>query len=99
MSRNNLWTTAELLKLQKLIAANKNPKLISEEFDRSFNAVRQKIAELKAGKSIGGHGPNLPEIIFERLKEEPIKVLELAREFNLTTRQVENVIFDLSKSK
>jgi hypothetical protein len=100
MSRQNLWTAAEISKLQKLVAANKSPKDINSAFDnRSFSAIRHKIAELKSGKAVVGHEPNLPEIIFERLKKEPIKVLEFAREYNLTTRQVENIIFDLSKSK
>lgn len=102
MSQANLWTAAEITTLQKLISAGKTPSEISnhEAFkNRTYNAIRHKITEIKSGKSILGVEPNLPEIIFERLKKEPVKVLHLAQEFGMTTRQIEGIIFDLSKSK
>src|SRR5574343_978794 len=100
MCQDNLWTVAEINKLQKLVSAGKTPKDISAAFDnRSYDAVRHKITQIKSGRAVPGAVPNLPEAIFERLKKEPVKVLDLAREYGLTTRDVENVIFDLSKSK
>lgn len=100
MSQENLWTAAEISKLQKLIAAGKSPVEIYREMGgRSYSACNHKIAAIRAGKIKTGVEPNLPELIFNRLKKESVKILALAHEFQLTTRQIENVIFDLSKSK
>lgn len=101
MSCQKFWSTSDIEKLQKLIASNINTQDICNEFNgtRSYNAIRHKIKDLKSGKSVAANVTNLPELIFSRLKKEAVKVLDLAKEFNMTTRQIENVIFDLSKSK
>lgn len=97
MSRTNLWTASEVTELKKQIGQNSVSE-IALNLNRSESAIRHKITGLKTG-NVSAVEPNIVELIFERLKKEPIKVLALAQEFNTTTREIEKHIFELSKSK
>lgn len=98
MSRTNLpWTASEVDQL-KILVGKHTVSEISQKIGRTASAVRHKITGLKNG-NIAAVEPHILELIFERLKKEPIKVLALAQEYNTTTREIEKHIFELSKSK
>lgn len=97
MSHTKLWTAGEVEEVKKLIGKHTASE-IALKVKRSVRAVQYKIGQIKVGNVVAQQ-TNLVELIFERLKKAPVKVLELAHEFNQTTREIEKHVFELSKSK
>lgn len=99
MSSNKPWSAGEVNTLKSLIG-KKTFAQIGQQLGRSKDAVRHKATQVNSGKDTAVVGnTNLQQLIFDRIKDEAVKVLELAQEFDVTTREIEKHIFDLSKSR
>jgi len=100
MSSKKLWSASEIQYLKKAIKEDKPAHQIAVELNRTVSAINHKIFDIKTNSgSVAVTEEDVVDQIFERLKEGPVKVLELAQQYNTTTKRIENHIFEISKNK
>ncbi len=100
MFNSSPWTVAEVETLQQLKSKGVKLADIAKKIKtRSLKAIERKIDRLKHQPTKSSVTINIPEVIVNQLKKQPVVILDFANKYNITTRDVEKVIFDLSKSK
>ena len=100
MFNSSPWTVAEVKTLQQLNSKGVKLADIAKKLKtRSIGAIKSKTNRLNRELVNAPTSVNISEIIINQLKKRPVVILDFANDHNITTREVEEVIFDLSKTK